>query len=425
MKLTKLDKACRIAITDCMATKKKESVLVVTDELTNEIGRALYLNALDLGHESLLVEIKSWETHGQEPPKYVSELMKEFNVVLLPTRKSLTHTNARRAASALGVRVATFPGITTDVMIRGLSADYKKIAALTLKMKKVFDKTDDVRITAPNGTDISLKIGGRKAIASKGLFHKKGEGGKMSTFLNEAVSVGDELEVFIYQDNENRLIATTKTPNVVLDEFAVLKVKEVNGHGAFLDWGLEKHLLVPFREQRNKMQEGQWYVVYCYLDERSNRLVASNKLDKFLSNEELTVRVREKVELVVTRKTDLGWEVIINNLHKGLVYANEVFKKISVGDIMPGIIKAIRGDNKIDISLQPLGQKILEPAANKIYETLKHHKGFLALNDKSNPEAIKEELQMSKKTFKKGIGTLYKARKIDIKNDGIYLVESE
>lgn len=181
MRLTKLDKACRIAIKDCMAAKKKEKVLVVTDELTDEIGKALYLNALDLGHESLYVELKSWETHGQEPPKYVSELMKRFEVVLLPTRKSLTHTNARRDASALGVRVATFPGITTDVMIRGLSADYSKIAALTLRMKKEFEKTDNVRITAPNGTDISLKIGGRTAIASKGLFHKKGEGGNLPT----------------------------------------------------------------------------------------------------------------------------------------------------------------------------------------------------------------------------------------------------
>jgi len=181
MRLTKLDKACRIAITDCMATKKKEKVLVVTDELTNEIGKALYQNSMDLGHESLYVELKSWETHGQEPPKYVSELMKQFDVVLLPTRKSLTHTKARRDASELGTRVATFPGITTDVMIRGLSADYKKIAALTLRMKKVFEKTDDVRITAPNGTDISLKIGGRTAIASKGLFHKKGEGGNLPT----------------------------------------------------------------------------------------------------------------------------------------------------------------------------------------------------------------------------------------------------
>jgi len=181
MKLTKLDKACQIAIRDCMATKKKEKVLVVTDELTNEIGKALYLNALKLKHEALYVELKSWEVNGEEPPKYIAELMKQFDVVLLPTKKSLTHTKARREASNLGVRVATFPGITTDVMIRGLSADYKKIAALTLRMKKVFEKTNNVKITAPNGTNITLSIANRKAIASKGLFHKKGEGGNLPT----------------------------------------------------------------------------------------------------------------------------------------------------------------------------------------------------------------------------------------------------
>ncbi|GAB5474395.1 MAG: S1-like domain-containing RNA-binding protein [Maribacter sp.] len=244
-------------------------------------------------------------------------------------------------------------------------------------------------------------------------------------YVPEDYTIGDSIAVFCYLDHDERPVATTLEPEIMVNEFQLLKVVEVNEFGAFLDWGLEKHLLVPFREQRNKMREGQWYVVYCYLDEQSNRLVASNKLEKFLSNEELTVRVWEEVEIIVTRKTDLGWEVIINNLHKGLVYANEVFKRISVGDVMPGVIKAIRGDHKIDISLQPLGKSILEPAANKIYDTLKHHNGFLGLNDKSAPEEIQEELQMSKKTFKKGIGTLYKARKIEIKKDGIYLIETK
>lgn len=244
-------------------------------------------------------------------------------------------------------------------------------------------------------------------------------------YVPKKYAIGDTLRVFCYLDHEERPIATTLEPEIIANEFQLLKVVEVNQFGAFLDWGLEKHLLVPFREQRNKMRAGQWYVVYCYLDERSNRLVASNKLEKFLSNEELSVRVWEEVEVIVTRQTDLGWEVIINNRHKGLVYANEVFKRIAVGDIMPGIVKAIRGDNKIDISLQPLGQRILEPAAKKIYETLKHHNGFLGLHDKSDPQDIKEELQMSKKTFKKGIGTLYKARKIEIKENGIYLTASE
>ncbi len=263
---------------------------------------------------------------------------------------------------------------------------------------------------------------------SVGLFLGTGEHSGIllpNKYVPKDYNIGDVLTVFCYLDYDERPIATTLEPAIIVNEFQLLKVIEVNEFGAFMDWGLEKHLLVPFREQRNKMREGQWYVVYCYLDERSNRLVASNKLEKFLSNEELTVRVWEEVDLIVTRKTDLGWEVIVNNQHKGLVYFNEVFKKISVGDFLPGVVKAIRGDNKIDISLQPLGQKIIEPAANKIYETLKHHNGFLALNDKSNPEDIKEELQMSKKTFKKGLGTLYKARKIDIKNDGIYLVGSE
>lgn len=239
-------------------------------------------------------------------------------------------------------------------------------------------------------------------------------------YVPETYEIGDKIEVFCYLDYDERPVATNLDPGITVGEFQLLEVVEVNEFGAFLDWGLEKHLLVPFREQRSKMQERQWYVVFCYLDEKSNRLVASNKIDRFVSNDELTVKVRQKVELIITRQTDLGWEVIINNKHKGLVYNNEVFKKIAIGDVMAGVIKEIRPDHKIDVSLQPLGEKILEPAANKILETLSAHGGFLALNDKSDPELIREELQMSKKTFKKGIGTLYKARKIEIKADGIH-----
>ncbi|TMM56982.1 GntR family transcriptional regulator [Maribacter algarum] len=258
---------------------------------------------------------------------------------------------------------------------------------------------------------------------SVGLFLGDGEGNDIllpNKYVPEAYEIGDKLEVFCYLDYDERPVATNLEPGILVNEFQLLKVVDVNEYGAFLDWGLEKHLLVPFREQRSKMQEGQWYVVFCFLDKKSNRLVASNKLDRFVSNDELTVRVREKVDLIITRQTDLGWEVIINNTHKGLVYFNEVFKEIAIGDVMPGIIKGIRSDNKIDVSLQPLGEKILEPAANKIYETLEAHGGYLPLHDKSDPEAIRQELQMSKKTFKKGIGTLYKARKIEIKNDGIH-----
>jgi len=257
-----------------------------------------------------------------------------------------------------------------------------------------------------------------------GLFLGDDEGNDVllpNKYVPEEFEIGDFINVFCYLDHEERIVATTLEPYVMVDQFKLLQVAEVNEYGAFMDWGLEKHLLVPFREQRNKMQEGQWYVVYCYLDEKTDRLVASNKLDKFLSNDELTVNVLEKVDLVVTRLTDLGWEAIINNTHKGLIYANEIFKKVAVGDQLDGYIKHIREDNKIDISLQPIGYKSLEPAANLIYQQLLAHNGFLPLHDKSDPEDIKRIMQMSKKVFKKGIGVLYKERKIKIGTNGIQL----
>ena len=238
-------------------------------------------------------------------------------------------------------------------------------------------------------------------------------------YVPKNADIGDILRVFCYLDHEERPVATTLTPQIKRHEFGFLQVAEVNKIGAFMDWGLEKHLLVPFSEQREKMREGQWYVVRCYLDEVSFRLVASNKLDKFLDNENLGVREREEVDLIFTRLTDLGWEVIVNHMHKGLVYRNEIFKSVAVGNAMKGYIKNIRPDGKLDVSLQPLGEKVLEPTAKKIYDRLLAHGGFLPLHDKSDPALIKKELQMSKKTFKKGIGTLYRERKIELTDTGI------
>ncbi len=259
---------------------------------------------------------------------------------------------------------------------------------------------------------------------SVGLFLGDTEGTEIllpNKYVPKNYEIEDEIAVFCYLDHEERPVATTLKPYIKRDNFALLKVAEVNNYGAFMDWGLEKHLLVPFREQRSRMIEGQWYVVFCYLDEESFRLVASNKLDKFLSNDQISLKPSEEVALLATRQTDLGWEMIINEMHKGLVYKNEVFKKIAVGDKMTGFIKTLRPDGKIDLSLQPLGYSSLEPAANTIYEKLKASGGFLDLHDKSDPVHIKEVLEMSKKTFKKGIGTLYRERKIEIKEDGIYL----
>ena len=261
---------------------------------------------------------------------------------------------------------------------------------------------------------------------SVGLFLGDEEGNDVllpNKYVPAEYEIGAKITVFCYLDYDERPVATTLEPDIMLGEFRLLQVAEVNEFGAFMQWGLEKHLLVPFREQRVKMKEGQWYVVHCYLDDRSGRLVASNKLDRFLSNDTIDLKEWEQVDLVVTRQTDLGWEVIVNEKHKGLVYFNEVFKPINIGDVIPGCIKTIRKDNKLDISLQPLGAKVLEPAANKIYEVLVERGGFLGLHDKSAPEEIRDVFQMSKKTFKKGLGTLYKERKIKIESDGISLLD--
>jgi len=261
---------------------------------------------------------------------------------------------------------------------------------------------------------------------SVGLFLGDKEGNDVllpNKYVPEGYEIGANIEVFCYLDYDERTVATTLEPDIMLGQFRLLQVAEINEFGAFMQWGLEKHLLVPFREQRDKMKQGQWYVVHCYLDHRSNRLVASNKLDKFLNNDNLELKPWDQVALVVTRQTDLGWEVIVNEKHKGLVYFNEVFKTINIGDTIPGCIKTIRHDNKIDISLQPLGSNVLEPAANKIYEVIKANGGFLALHDKSDPNEIRDVMQMSKKTFKKGLGTLYKAKKVELSGDGVKIAE--
>lgn len=180
-KLTKLDSASVIAIRDCMGAKKDEKILVITDEIKREIGISLHENAVRLGYFSLLVEMKSGKINGEEPSDVVAELMQKFDVVLCPTAKSLTHTNARRAASAKGTRIATFPGITKEVMIRGMNADYKAISKRTIKLAGILETGKEIRVTAPAGTDITFKIAGRKAYASKGLFHAKGESGNLPT----------------------------------------------------------------------------------------------------------------------------------------------------------------------------------------------------------------------------------------------------
>jgi len=241
-------------------------------------------------------------------------------------------------------------------------------------------------------------------------------------YVPNGMKPGDEISVFIYKDSEDRVIATTIVPYILLNEFAVLEVVDVNPVGAFLDWGLEKDLLVPYSEQLSKMQVGSSYPVFLYLDEKTQRLVASGKINKFLDQEEISVNNGDEVELLICNATDLGINVIINNIHNGLLYDNELFQAVTPGDILTGYIKNVRPDNKIDVSLQKQGYVNVEPNAQKILQKLKDNDGFLNITDKSDPIIILAKLEMSKKTFKKAIGSIYKQKLIRIEKDGIYLV---
>lgn len=241
-------------------------------------------------------------------------------------------------------------------------------------------------------------------------------------YIPEDAEIGDEIEVFLYLDHEERPVATTLKPFVTLDRFAKLRCVEVTEFGAFLDWGLEKHLFVSFREQAYPMEKGHWYLVFCYLDEETKRLAGSSKVLHFLDNSELTVEPYEEVNLLVANKTDLGFNVIINELHLGLVYHSDIFQDLQTGDALKGWIVKIRKGNKIDITLQRPGYRSIEVNADKIMQVLGENDGFLPLHNKSTPEEIQEILEMSKTSFKRGIGKLYKKRHINIVADeGIYL----
>jgi predicted RNA-binding protein (virulence factor B family) len=243
-------------------------------------------------------------------------------------------------------------------------------------------------------------------------------------YVPNEFEIGEELIVFVYLDHEQRPVATTLEPYILLNEFALLRVNYINQVGAFMDWGMEKDILVPFKEQARPMEKGKRYLVYLYMDSKTNRLVASSKTNQFLNNETLTVEKGEEVELIVSHITEIGINVIINEKHKGLLYKDEVYDdSIRTGDRMRGYIKNIRPDNKIDVSLQKQGYEGIEPNADKILNELRASRGFLRLNDNSHPEDIKTVLKMSKKTFKKAIGALYKEKLIEIKEDGIYLVK--
>lgn len=235
----------------------------------------------------------------------------------------------------------------------------------------------------------------------------------------------DYLKVFIYFDSEDRIIATTETPNIIVGEFAWMKVVSVSNVGAFLDWGLRKDLLVPFREQQEPMIEGRSYLVYAYVDKSTDRIVASSRIDRFLDQTFPDYEPNQEVNLLVARKTDLGYSVIINNQHWGLIYDNEIFQTIKIGQRIKGYIKSVREDEKIDIVLQPLGYEKIEGLAGKILEKLKDYGGVSDLSDKSDPEDIYRVFGCSKKNYKKALGALFKNGLIQIKDNEVRLIEGE
>jgi len=258
-----------------------------------------------------------------------------------------------------------------------------------------------------------------------GLYLDGGEHGEIllpKRYVPENTKPEDIIDVFIYLDSDDRIIATTETPYIKIGEFACLKVVAVRSIGAFLDWGLMKDLFVPFREQKMKMEEGKSYIVTVYLDHETKRLVASAKIEKFLDNLPPAYNSGEEVDLLIASETDLGYNAIINNSHLGILYKNEVFKPLHRGDKMKGYIKKVREDEKIDLILQKPGYGKVDDISMQIIEVLKKNNGYMPVTDKTEPETIYELFGVSKKTYKKAIGSLFKFRLIDIEDKGIRLL---
>jgi len=237
------------------------------------------------------------------------------------------------------------------------------------------------------------------------------------------LSVGDSIEVFLYLDSEERPVATTKMPKAQLGEFAYLPVVDINNMGAFLNWGLEKDLFVPFAEQHRPMEVGRSYIVYLYLDKLKGRITASSKIDKFLDDEKPhDFTPQQAVKLLIANSTDLGYKAIVNNSHWGVLYKNDVHQRLSFGQSIDGFIKYIRPDRRIDLSLQG-GKETRDKYEKIILNHLNKQDGYASVHDKSDPKLISDLFGMSKKSFKKAIGALYKQKIIKIEKDGIYLVK--
>ncbi len=261
-----------------------------------------------------------------------------------------------------------------------------------------------------------------------GLYLDGGEQGEIllpARYVPESWQIGDQLQVFIYLDNEERLVATTLIPSVQVGEFACLEVAWVNQYGAFLDWGLMKDLFVPFREQKQKMQVGREYVVYAYLDEESYRIVASAKVERYLSVEKPEYQPGDEVNILGWQKTDLGFKVIVENAYSGMLYDSDLFREVYVGMKAKAYVKQVREDGKIDLMLDKPGFEKVSDFSQVLLEFIRSHGGEISITDKSPAEEIYNTFEVSKKTFKKAVGDLYKKREIVLTGDRIRLADAE
>ncbi len=263
------------------------------------------------------------------------------------------------------------------------------------------------------------------AMLDKGAYLDGGELGEIllpTRYLPEDCKVGEKIKAFLYLDSADRLVATTTTPLAQVGEFVSLKVVQVNKIGAFLDWGLPKDLLVPFNQQHTEMEVGKYYLVRVFLDQITNRIAASSKLDKFIDIWPADYQQGDKVNLIIGGKTDLGYKAIINDLHWGLLYDNEIFQHLRVGKKIPGYIKQVREDGRLDLILTRGSKNKVNDFSEKLLAHIADRGGLTPLNDKSTPELIQRTLGVSKKTFKATVGNLLKKGKIAIVKEGIKLV---
>ena len=242
-------------------------------------------------------------------------------------------------------------------------------------------------------------------------------------YVPAGLKIDDEIEVFVYYDNEQRLIATTDKPYGVVGEIVYMEVSDLSPHGAFLKWGIMKDLFVPISQQSIRMKVGDFRFVKIFIDEQTGRVAATEKIDKYISNADLTVTELDPVTILIYKKTDIGYKSIINNKHLGLLHFSDVFQDLEIGNKVNGFIKHIRPDNKLDLALGTRGYTKVVDNESKIISLLQHNADYLPYNDKSNPEEIYSYFGMSKKTFKMVLGALYKKKKIEFTQTGIKLID--